>query len=50
MHTPTITAGYLAVLALLYVVLSLQVIQLRRMNRAALSEALISSAPASTAG
>src|SRR5215831_9049432 len=34
MHAPTITAFYLAVLALLYVALSLQVIRLRRMNRA----------------
>ena len=38
MHTPTITAFYLAVLALLYVVLSLQVIRLRRMNRAAFGD------------
>ena len=38
MHMPTITAGYLAVLALLYVVLSLQVIRLRRMNRAAFGD------------
>jgi uncharacterized membrane protein YecN with MAPEG domain len=38
MHTPAITAGYLAVLALLYVVLSLQVIRLRRMNRAAFGD------------
>ena len=38
MHMPTITAGYLAVLALFYVVLSLQVIRLRRMNRAAFGD------------
>jgi uncharacterized protein len=38
MHSPTITAGYLAVLALLYVVLSLQVIRLRRTNRAAFGD------------
>ena len=38
MHLPTITACYLAVLALLYVVLSLQVIRLRRMNRAAFGD------------
>ncbi|MBV8918768.1 MAPEG family protein [Bradyrhizobium sp.] len=38
MHMPTITAFYLAVLALLYVVLSLQVIRLRRMNRAAFGD------------
>ena len=38
MHLPTITAFYLAVLALLYVVLSLQVIRLRRMNRAAFGD------------
>ncbi|MBV9985959.1 MAPEG family protein [Bradyrhizobium sp.] len=38
MHIPTITAFYLAVLALLYVVLSLQVIRLRRVNRAAFGD------------
>jgi uncharacterized protein len=38
MHLPTITACYLAVLALLYVVLSLQVIRLRRTNRAAFGD------------
>ncbi len=38
MRLPTITAFYLAVLALLYVALSLQVIRLRRMNRAAFGD------------
>ena len=38
MHTPSITAFYLAVLALLYVALSLQVIRLRRSNRAAFGD------------
>jgi len=38
MHMPTITASYLAVLALLYVALSLQVIRLRLMNRAAFGD------------
>jgi uncharacterized protein len=38
MHIPTITACYLAVLALLYVALSLQVIRLRRANRAAFGD------------
>jgi uncharacterized protein len=38
MHIPTITAGYLAVLALLYAVLSLQVIRLRRKNLAAFGD------------
>lgn len=38
MHLPTITACYLAVLALLYVVLSLQVIRLRRANCAAFGD------------
>ena len=38
MHLPTITAFYLAVLALLYVALSLQVIRLRLMNRAAFGD------------
>ena len=33
MHLPTITAGYLAALALLYAVLGLQVSRLRRGNR-----------------
>src|SRR5260370_36777760 len=39
MHVPTITAGYLAILALLYAVLALQVILLRQGNRAALGDA-----------
>jgi uncharacterized membrane protein YecN with MAPEG domain len=38
MPLPTITACYLAVLALLYVALSLQVIRLRLMNRAAFGD------------
>jgi uncharacterized protein len=38
MHMPTITAFYLAVLALLYVGLSLQVIRLRLVNRAAFGD------------
>jgi len=38
MQLPTITAGYLAVLALLYVVLSGQVVRLRQKNRAAFSD------------
>lgn len=38
MHMPTITAFYLAVLALLYVALSLQVIRLRLRNRAAFGD------------
>jgi len=38
MHVPSITAGYLAVLALLYAVLSVQVVRLRRKNRAAFSD------------
>jgi uncharacterized membrane protein YecN with MAPEG domain len=38
MHLPAITACYLAVLALLYVALSLQVIRLRRTNRAAFGD------------
>ena len=38
MHAPTITAGYLALLALLYAALTLQVIRLRRGNRAAFGD------------
>lgn len=38
MHLPSITAGYLAVLALLYAVLSMQVVRLRRKNLAAFSD------------
>jgi uncharacterized protein len=38
MHMPTITALYLAILALLYAVLALQVIRLRRRNHAAFSD------------
>jgi uncharacterized membrane protein YecN with MAPEG domain len=38
MHLPSITAGYLAVLALVYVVLAVQVIRLRQKNRAAFSD------------
>ena len=38
MHLPSITAGYLAVLALLYVALSVQVVRLRLKNRAAFSD------------
>jgi uncharacterized membrane protein YecN with MAPEG domain len=38
MHTPTITAFYLAILALLYAVLSLRVVRLRRSNKAAFSD------------
>ena len=38
MHLPSITAGYLAVLALLYAVLALQVIRLRQGNRAAFGD------------
>ena len=34
MHVPTITANYLAILALLYAVLALQVMRLRQSNRA----------------
>lgn len=34
MHVPTITANYLAILALIYAALALQVIRLRRSNRA----------------
>jgi uncharacterized membrane protein YecN with MAPEG domain len=38
MHMPTITANYLAVLALVYAVLALQVIRLRQSNRAAFND------------
>jgi len=38
MHVPTITAGYLALLALLYAALTLQVIRLRQGNRAAFGD------------
>lgn len=38
MHLPSITAGYLAVLALLYVALSVQVVRLRLKTRAAFSD------------
>lgn len=38
MHMPSITAGYLAILALLYAVLALQVIRLRRSSRAPFSD------------
>lgn len=38
MHAPTITAGYLAILALLYAALALQVIRLRQGNRAAFGD------------
>jgi uncharacterized protein len=38
MHMPSITAFYLAILALLYAVLSLQVIRLRQGNRAAFGD------------
>jgi uncharacterized protein len=38
MHMPSITAGYLAILALLYAVLALQVIRLRQGNRAAFGD------------
>jgi uncharacterized protein len=38
MHMPTITALYLAILALLYAVLALRVIRLRRRNQAAFSD------------
>jgi uncharacterized protein len=38
MHLPSITAGYLAVLALIYAVLSMQVVRLRQKNRAAFSD------------
>ena len=38
MHLPSITAGYLAVLALLYVALSMQVVRLRQRHHAAFSD------------
>ncbi|MCP3477276.1 MAPEG family protein [Bradyrhizobium sp. CCGUVB1N3] len=38
MHMPSITAFYLAILALIYAVLALQVIRLRRSNKAAFSD------------
>ena len=38
MHMPSITAGYLAILALLYAVLAFQVIRLRRSNQAAFND------------
>ena len=38
MHLPSITATYLAVLALLYVVLTIQVMRLRQSNRAAFGD------------
>ncbi len=38
MHLPTITAGYLAILALFYAVLTLRVIRLRQGNRAAFGD------------
>jgi uncharacterized membrane protein YecN with MAPEG domain len=38
MHAPTIAAGYLAILALLYAALALQVIRLRQGNRAAFGD------------
>ncbi|SEC51875.1 MAPEG family protein [Bradyrhizobium erythrophlei] len=38
MHMPSITAGYLAILALLYAVLALQVLRLRRSSRAPFSD------------
>ena len=38
MHAPSITSGYLALLALLYVVFTLHVIRLRRGNRAAFGD------------
>lgn len=39
MHVPSITAFYLAILALIYAVLALRVAQLRRVNRAAYGDA-----------
>ncbi|MBR0846882.1 MAPEG family protein [Bradyrhizobium diazoefficiens] len=39
MHMPTITANYLAVLALVYAALALQVIRLRQSNKAAFNDA-----------
>ena len=38
MHMPSITAGYLAILALLYAALAFQVIRLRRSNQAAFND------------
>ena len=38
MHLPSITAGYLAVLALLYAGLSMQVVRLRQKNLTAFSD------------
>jgi uncharacterized membrane protein YecN with MAPEG domain len=38
MHMPTITANYLAVLALVYAALALQVIRLRQSNKAAFND------------
>jgi len=38
MHLPSITAGYLAVLALLYVALSMQVVRLQQRHQAAFSD------------
>ena len=38
MHLPTITAGYLAILALFYAVLALRVMRLRQGNRAAFGD------------
>ncbi len=38
MHLPSITATYLAVLALLYSVLTVQVVRLRQSNRAAFGD------------
>ena len=38
MHLPSITAAYLAVLALLYAVLTVQVVRLRQSNRAAFGD------------
>ncbi|MBR0718232.1 MAPEG family protein [Bradyrhizobium liaoningense] len=38
MHMPSITAGYLAILALLYAVLALQVIRLRLSNQTAFND------------
>jgi len=38
MHLPSITSAYLAVLALLYAALTLQVIRLRQSNRAAFGD------------
>ena len=38
MHLPFITAGYLAVLALFYAALTIQVVRLRQSNRAAFGD------------